>query len=270
MIWSNPEVVMTLNISNQYPLHLACEYGASLEIIKALSSKSDLVLAPCDEGKTPISLLWIELSRMREDSLYPLEMGSSDLFISLCLLLAVVCGQSSSREFYADPTNLIFAALKIGDECPLSFIKFILRQFPSLVKAKDEHGMLLLHHCCEKSMKVMTVCQNKCELNWSDRIKIISEFNPDAALVRDNFGRLPIHYLLASSNYDAQSRMDCVKVLANVAPSSITAVDTVTGLYPFMLVMANDCSCLESCKWLLLRNPMVLSSSISCDTPMPH
>lgn len=64
-------------------------------------------------------------------------------------------------------------------------------------------------------------------------IQILLEANPRAAFIKDNFGRIPLHYAFESG---VASSADVV-LLLNAYPGGMRVQDPITKLYPFMLLV---------------------------------
>lgn len=260
MIWVFPLIVTLVNRFGKYPLHLACEYSASLDVIEELTKRSAIVSETDFEQKSPIDYAWTEFLTRRatfESRSNFCSLNKNDPFNIVVFLVTRACNCVDSLQMVKTSENVLWCVLKLGDKCPFSLLEFLLKTFPHLVIQKDNNGRLPLHYCC--------IFSTSSKSDFCKRLEIIVNAFPAAAAISDTSSRVPLHYALINNQLDPKTHIRGLKVLLAAAPSSLHLVDPVTGLLPFMMASTNEINfpCIEISMWLLLKDPSLLTTFIS-------
>jgi hypothetical protein len=100
------------------------------------------------------------------------------------------------------------------------------------VYSLDKDGRLPLHHAA-KSASVHYKCVPDHLRKTSHRslVSLLLDKFPDSVAVKDNLGRLPLHYALENVCMQEHDLLSMVEL----HPASLKVQDPVSGLYPFML-----------------------------------
>ena len=250
MIWSYPSAITISNYYDNFPLHYACQYGASFEIITELCNNSSLITAVNAEQRSPIDYAWSEYLSQYSEATQSIEIDS---FFVVCFLLVTVSNVPNPYSVAKDLSKVLHFAIRLGGKCPFSLLKFLLEEFPYLAWQKDSYGRVPLHEFC-----------NTCFTSKSDyckRLEVIINAFPSAVFIRDGYSRAPIHYLLMNDQLDRPTRINSLECVLMNAPMSLGLVDRFTGLLPFMMASSSEHSdpCLEITFRLLLKDPSYLS-----------
>ena len=137
--------------------------------------------------------------------------------------------------------NIIHKISKSGGAngcwCPSIVLWLALKMFPYQTKWKDERGDLPLHILLKNApLKILWLTKRSLIRKvstdiYSSAIRMLLQAYPRASFVKDSSGRLPLH--LAIQNGIAWC--DGIELLLEKHPDSISSIDPVTKLYPFML-----------------------------------
>ncbi|GKY98366.1 hypothetical protein MPSEU_000794200 [Mayamaea pseudoterrestris] len=155
--------------------------------------------------------------------------------------------------------------------------ELILWQYPEELQRRDHLGRLPLHYCFgaaanaspafAASLTRLDENQSTVASEWTEWVKSIIERDPLTCHVKDNFGRLPLHYALLQlcpSCADERwtqpviiAMTNIIELLVDFHPDSVQICDPVTGLCPFMMAASNRSLPLSTTYSLLKHTPGV-------------
>jgi hypothetical protein len=237
-----------------YPLHVMA--GQNLTInAKALQLLADadpsVILKEDVNGDNVLSLLWKNTLRFR----WAISIMEGATFIEYmdnkhhkaCSWMTVITPtqflQYSAllmRRAMGKETGITMHELCSLPRCsPMLLMMALSPQYNDMlgiqgdVHTLDEEGKLPLHHAVQ-SLAVQYKCvpDYLCERYRRSLVHLLLERYPEGACVKDNHGRLPLHYALENGCLYEQ---DLIR-LVHLYPDAMRAQDPVSSLYPFMLV----------------------------------
>ena len=165
-----PNAIRIASRSNRdLPIHIACRYQASIEIIKLLVEDYPVTAVEQTRwGKTPLMTLWE--FRKHNDTISPMEL--EEFWEKVHILLIAVAkyrciangstntprlkrgrnfgGQQEEEQLEADDQDLsryiVHAAVSLGSLCcPSDVLQYLLEKYPDQAKTYDPWGYLPLH-----------------------------------------------------------------------------------------------------------------------------
>ena len=229
-----PDAVWVPERKGEYPLHIACRYNASLEVIsEVVKDQPSVARQETKWGSMPVVSLWRSNVTVDEREDY-----SSDLWQKMRVLLRAVA-QSRKDEYgpkEGDPNDKLYvlhAAVSLGSlGCPAPVLDFCLAEHPEQVCETDESGRLPLHIATGPTR---WVCRSKRRYKPREQetLERLLQRYPGATRVVDPTtppGRLPLHNALAHRHeWDGG-----VCHLVKWDPDVLLQPDPVCGLLPFM------------------------------------
>lgn len=156
--------------------------------------------------------------------------------------------KSSCRERYGKfsaPT--LHSAIELG--CPQSIIRLMMEKRPEDVRALDSRGMTPLAVAASKDIISSPVIDALLHNHTSSY--------PEASLISDNDGNLPLHLALESSRKDKKKRWDVFQSIVESAPEAIQIPNRMQ-MYPFMIAAGNNMNSLDTIYVLLRNAPFVI------------
>lgn len=237
------------------PLHIFAGQNLTLnqEILEILLQADPSVVFSDDVNfDNPLSLLWKNTLRFRwMGSLMNGTIDHADLTENDESCMTVI----TPNQFIKYSLLMIRAATRISNltihdickspRCPPVLVQTLLK-YPILGQnfnvmgnhaSVDLNGKRLLHVACESNKNVSqkylpsslnTVCS-------MSLISILLKEDPNSVRFRCRNGRVPLHYGLEASISEND-----IMLLVKLYPCSLRIRDPVTGLFPFMMVAAND------------------------------
>jgi hypothetical protein len=239
------------------PLIAAAWKRASLEILQCLTEARPSV--PSQDMAAIVSL-WNSYRDFygSENELVNLliEGGREGLavFVKLHHLLRYCTHPGESLVPWTNGRSLHVACS--APECPIDLFHVILDKFPEQIRRPDEKGRVPLHKVMVMNRKQKTSAAWKEQQSKYERMKMLLQEYPQAAMVFDHQGQLPLHLAIRSGWHHLH-----LMELLTAAPSSISALDGAFSLYPFQLAATHDLSLTAIFK-LLLAAPNLLGNRI--------
>eukprot|EP00977_Amphora_coffeiformis_P014329 scaffold3971_cov159-Amphora_coffeaeformis.AAC.8 len=229
-----PDAVSVPARKGEYPLHFACRYNASAQVLSELvEDQPNTARQETKWGNTPFVSLW-----RRNVSVEEREDYSSDFWQQMRVLLRAVA--HSRKEEYGgtkdgdphDKLYIVHAAVSMGSlGCPSEVLDFCLAEYPEQVHETDESGRLPLHLATGPTQ---WSCRSKRRYKPREQetLERLLQRHPQAARVVDPTtpGRLPLHSALAHRHEWEGGVCHLVKC----APDVLLQPDPVCGLLPFM------------------------------------
>lgn len=224
----------------EYPLHIACRYNASLEVIqKLVKDRPGVACLETKWGGLPVVSLWRSNASNEARADY-----TSDFWQKMLVLLRAVA--QSRREQYQrggdddddddrDDNNrcLVHAAVSMGSlGCPVPVLDFCLAQHADQVRVTDQSGRLPLHIVTGPTSWTCRA-KRRYKPREEETLERLLRLHPEAARVSDPTTpgrRLPLHHALAHRHtWDGG-----VCHLIQCAPEVLLQPDPACGLLPFL------------------------------------
>jgi len=186
---------------------------------------------------TPLGLAWKQATYMNS---HRQKHGGKKWDKAVLLLKAAYHHDELSRKGLSELNGgqgkcLMHAALALHTYLPPDIISVILQRFPEQAFELDGFGRLPL------AVAVSSLSSSCC--NKKSIIASVLELNPSAALTADEDGRLPLTLAIENGlEWD-----EGVDLIVQACPDAARTIDTVTGLYPFMLSASTPTSQLDYC-----------------------
>eukprot|EP00557_Chaetoceros_sp_GSL56_P010009 CAMPEP_0176478720 /NCGR_PEP_ID=MMETSP0200_2-20121128/1338_1 /TAXON_ID=947934 /ORGANISM="Chaetoceros sp., Strain GSL56" /LENGTH=158 /DNA_ID=CAMNT_0017874679 /DNA_START=630 /DNA_END=1106 /DNA_ORIENTATION=- len=111
-------------------------------------------------------------------------------------------------------------------QCPLALTKVILSEFPYMAESKDDQGHIPLATALNAHSSKMVPLET---------VKMLVMANPKMLLERDHDGRIPFHIAI-----DTKRDWSLLKFMLKYEPDCMRCYDSLTGLYPFMLLSTKE------------------------------
>jgi ankyrin repeat protein len=172
------------------PLHCACVYGASLEVLNLLlQADPDSVRTKDRSNRTPSQL-------MREYRRYRYDNNDHDEDVANDGISDIT---EDYNEFQINSLNTFLLHKACACGFSVHLIKLLLSSFPESSSIQDDNGMTPLHHACSTAID---------RPEYMDIVMILLNENHDCAIVKDDRGRTPLHLLTeAASRTDDENGM---------------------------------------------------------------
>jgi hypothetical protein len=246
-----------------YPLIVAAWKRASLEILQCLTEARPSV--PSQDVAAIVSL-WNSYRNFygsEQELVNLLVDGGREgfaVFVKLHHLLRYCTAPGESLVPWTEGRSLNIACS--APHCPIDLFHVILDKFPEQIRQPDDNGRVPLHAVVVVPRKQDMIAAWKEEQSKYERMTVLLQVYPHAAMVFDNKGQLPLHLAIQSGWH----HLHLMELLA-AAPPSISALDESFSLYPFQLAAMHDLSLTTIFK-LLLAAPNLLGSRIPpCHLP---
>jgi ankyrin repeat protein len=217
LIFHAPETLR--NKDSRYgmlPLHCACVYGASLEVLNLLLQADPESVRTKDRlNRTPSQL-------MREFRRYRYGNGTNEHDEDVANN-----GINYFTEYYNALQINSLNALLLHRACACGFsvhlIKLLLSSFPESSSIQDDNGMTPLHHACSTAID---------RPEYMDIVMLLFNENLDCAIVKDDRGRTPLHLLTeaASRTDDKNGMIPLHRYAAYYSPSQGFTLNFLTFL----------------------------------------
>ena len=149
------------------------------------------------------------------------------------------CGKVSAPPLHS--------AIELG--CSHSIIRLMIEKRSEDVRAVDSRGMTPLAVAASKDIISSPVIDALLHNHTSSY--------PEASLISDNDGNLPLHLALESSRKDDKKRWDVFQSIVESAPEAIQIPNRLQ-MYPFMIAAGNDMNSLDTIYVLLRNAPFVI------------
>jgi len=227
-----PDAVSVPARKGEYPLHIACRYNASPEVLYELvKDQPGIARQETKWGSTPLVSLW-----RRNVSVDEREDYSSDFWQQVRVLLRAAaqsrkdeCGPKENDPH--DKLYIVHAAVSMGSlGCPIAVLDFCLTEYPEQVHEADESGRLPLHLATGPTQ---WSCRSKRRYKPREQevLERLLQRHPDATRVVDpHTSRLPLHSALAHRH----EWVGGICHLVSCSPDVLLQPDPVSGLVPFM------------------------------------
>ena len=229
-----PAGAETTSRNGDLPIHVACRYNASIEVLRALvNDHVGTVGISSKWGATAVRALWdgrdtIESNRAEEnyETVFWKKMH--------CLLRALATSRQQSQGQSTEILYMVHAVVAMGSlGYPSEVLEYVLQTYPEQVSQKDGMGQLPLHIAVGPSQ-----WSNRSRRKYKPReqqaiIKLLRRYAESAQCLDPNepVGRYPLHTALANRHHWGGG----IKELFQNAPFAASLVDPVTGVYPFQL-----------------------------------
>ena len=243
-----------------YPLHILCGQNLTIrtEVLSMLlQADPSIVKAEDRNGDNPLSLLWknvlrfrwaVSLEQGKEDLLEYINDGVSwmtviapEQFIHYSLLM--IQASRPNGALSSDGT-ITLHELCAMPRCPPLLLRLALSsKYKTLfgnragdVYMTDENGMLPIHHAARSvaaNHRFVTPYLRKNGVK--SIVEILLKAFPESATMKDNHGRLALHYALESGILHQKSLLALVRLY----PEALRVQDPISGLFPFMIVASN-------------------------------
>ena len=240
LIEAYPEALTVPSRNGDFPLHIACRYNASIEVLKELvaDERADTARQETKWGSTSIVALWRihGTLQVRDSSHYfwekmrvLLEAVARSRDTEIC---KIKNGTRPSRSRSDNTLYVLHAAVSLGSlGCPNEVLDFCLQEYSNQVGMVDESGRLPLHLATGPTR---WSCRSKRRYKPREQHTLDSllRLYPEAARISDpnTPGRLPLHMALANRHvWDGG-----VRHLVQCYPDALVQADPVTGLLPFL------------------------------------
>lgn len=254
LVEAYPGAVYPQTKNRDCPLHLACRFGASYEVLKILVDSDPITAKSTSKyGVTPLSALRRHFLAdypkgvFSSSFIQSSEGGGAEFWRKVCLiLLSSYYGRIFPK---VEDQKLLHCA--VSASCPVLFEVILFELYPNeaMEPMLEMQNRLPLFVAAEKSL--YDECRSSYEIG-----KLLDIF-PQAACCTDRScnNRYPLHIAI-----------DCKKtwngglrLLVDTAPEILLSPDPITRLYPFMMARDNS----ESCLRLLLAEPEALRIALS-------
>mmetsp|Transcript_1578 Transcript_1578/g.2885 ORF Transcript_1578/g.2885 Transcript_1578/m.2885 type:complete len:371 (+) Transcript_1578:58-1170(+) len=248
-----------LSSSGQNYLHLLCQCCPSVDTVRSLLELDPNAIKEADaNGCLPIHVAMTNgashsvLSILIETYPYGVKMKNKwgytafDWIVNRCLYELSSTDSSilkcSHQEIWQTLKVLIMAKATNGKtarwsnknilqmtfefQCPLALTKVILSEFPYMAESKDDQGHIPLATALNAHSSKMVPLET---------VKMLVMANPKMLLERDHDGRIPFHIAI-----DTKRDWSLLKFMLKYEPDCMRCYDSLTGLYPFMLLSTKE------------------------------
>jgi hypothetical protein len=242
-----PAAVRMGSKNGDLPLHIACRWRASVNVICALVEQDPLTASVTTKyGKTPLTALWEGYSKGGKGQ----EIYQSTCEKSKVLLGAIARSHRLLSEENGAPL-LLHACMQI--ECPDALLYLVMEEYKHQISNRDQQGRFPLHIAADVGIPSQRKL-HKCVIET-----LIASY-PEAARIEDPItGRLALHSMTSNPAYSWNE----MQIVFQAHPQAMATRDPVTGLLPFQLA-----SSIETSFCLLTAQPDVLlccSHLVSCE-----
>lgn len=227
--------------NGEFPLHVACRYNASPDIIRALvRDRPNVARQETKWGNTPIVAHWRSQSAM---SVVTQDEYSTEFWQKVHILLQAIA-KSRQQEHQRD-TNIedhntnandklyvLHAAVSLGSlGCPAPVLDFCLEKYPEQVRQRDGSGSLPLDLATAPTQWSCRA-KRRYKPREQDTLQRLLQHYPEAAgMVNPMTGRLALQMALAH-RHEWQGG---VRYLVECTPQeALVQPDPVSGLIPFL------------------------------------
>uniref|UniRef100_A0A7S4T1H8 Ankyrin repeat protein n=1 Tax=Ditylum brightwellii TaxID=49249 RepID=A0A7S4T1H8_9STRA len=238
-----------------FPLYIAIKRGASFGVVNAIfraypeavkekNSEDETILHGACRMAAPfeiVSLLWEgwpdAVNRKNRNGQTPLHCACSNhASVESVTFLMEKCPQAlAEKEEMAGQTPLHCACtFSVSHEV----VSFLLKACPTVVEEKNKFGQTLLHSMC-------SINGNPASL---DTLLLLLKYHPEAVRIKDNDGRMPLHYACKK-----RVSIDVVTLLLEKNPSAVEEKD-IYGETPLHLM----------CKYCTPAREKMILSHVSC------
>ena len=238
-----PEGAGMANGSGSCPMHILCDYGCSVDSMCALLETGDgvdsltrkdwifrrgplLILNARKGFHNDFDNLRRERAKFMSDAVAERDCIRLKELLASCeavefwqkaslLILAEYKGSALLAAEAVDRGHIVHACAGI-DGCPATLLEYALLLHPKQLLIPDENGQLPLHIAAGRTDAV--------------NVKDILRACPEATIVRDHEGRLPIELAVASG----WSWKDGIGQLLSANPTSLETLNVDERLYPWI------------------------------------
>lgn len=199
---------MSSRANRALPLHIACRYRSSLEILNVVIRDPTTALCETKLGKTPIKILW---ENADEDMKKTQDFWSKAILI----LSAVARSRYSDNVQMDDEEYLLHAAVSLGARsCPIEIFQYLLDRNPNLASQRDWSNRLPLHIAVGPA-SWSNVTRRKYKPRERIIISLLLNAHPMGALTKHS-NRYPLHLALSNRHCWSEGVLD----LIHAAPES--------------------------------------------------
>jgi hypothetical protein len=216
------------------PLHLACRHSCSNQVlIELLRVSPNQVRVRNEAGMTPANLLW--KSFVRHKSLEE-PSDAQVLLDQLCLLLVANNGSHTlDRHVIPSFGQAVEFQQRFADET--DFVRLLMRFHPRIIQDPFEfplHRAAAYYPTYRSLLSASVPGIAATEDPLKHVLDRLTDKNLSVASASvDKFGRLPIHYAIATGK--RTWRLGQLDTLIRLHPDGLHRRDPLTGLYPFQL-----------------------------------
>jgi ankyrin repeat protein len=239
MVRKWPESVRKWTSTGSLPIHLACAYSSSLDVLDEevadvvrtlVETFPQSVLEKDANGQLPLHLACTDI-----DSFGYYAPDDVPYQLDLIEVLAQAAPESC-RETNAHGRLPLHCALM----CITPFrcvLEYLIGAYPQALQEPDHGGMIPLHHA------VSVAAWNE------DDFRFLVEQFPESVRVLDRKGRLPLHHL------DEYASVEMVQVLVEQFPESLLVQDDAGHLPLHRAIICNGSDRPEVVQFLVERSP---------------
>lgn len=276
--YAAPEIVQNQDNKGRLPLHCACLFRSSFEIVAALvQAYPDGVRVTDHQGKLPIHYACEERAPLNVlDLLMEAYPESSDIKDGVCQYLP----SDSLKKSIERPADTLRAVFGEGNFAPpicddhmfllhnairnkhsIHLVLLLLRAFPESCLVRDVRGRIPFHYACcdhrkeasvEIAMALLLASPNSCavisEEHWGKRTQMMKFIN-EMASRKDKNKRHLLHCLAARGLAE-----NSLMILLEAYPESISLQD-IHGMLPFHHACLNPASSIELLMLFIKLNP---------------